>query len=168
MMSRTGIEKQIVVSWALQLNGSELITLSVCQSKCRAKASIMRLNLIVKSVYVYFLVIYMNFNPLLMLHGIPAQFLRMKITKNFRSAFHLYYWKCLWWESKTDFFFFSSSFSESSELFFFNMFAFLLSLSPSFSCQCLCACVCEVILMGQAQSTKDAYFTLLQHNKRLL
>lgn len=38
-------------SWAVQLNGSRHVTLSVCQSKCGAKGLIIHLNL-VKSVYV--------------------------------------------------------------------------------------------------------------------
>lgn len=60
-MSRAEIEKQIVFlffslffilfSWAVQLNGSRRVLLSVCQSKCGAKGLIIHLNL-VKSVYV--------------------------------------------------------------------------------------------------------------------
>lgn len=53
----------------VQLNSCRHVTLSVCQSKCRAKGLIMHLNL-VKSVYVgFFLVIYVNFNPLVMLRN---------------------------------------------------------------------------------------------------
>lgn len=67
-MSQDGIVV-VFLGGAVQPNGFRHVTLSVCQSKCRAKGLIMHPNL-VKSVYVgFFMVIYVNFNPLVMLRN---------------------------------------------------------------------------------------------------
>ena len=91
-----------------------------------------------------------------MLHGIPAEFLRInKITQNFRTAFSLVLLEMLLKREKN---------CACGKNIFFPPF-FIPLLSPVRGTES--ANACRLILMGRAHNTKAAHFTLLQHNKRL-
>lgn len=72
-----------------------------------------------------------------MLHGIPAQFLRInKITQNFRTAFSLVLLEMLLMGEKNCFVFFPPYLVVVSAVSLYkNIFSYLLSFSSPFSCQ---------------------------------